>query len=174
MAVIVLFAMIATVIMVVIKFIDGDPSKVRRWPEWSIPFLATFGSFTAIYLTFIETTQSEAFCGPIGDCNSVQQSPYAILFGFLPVGLLGLLGYLTILALWISQKLDQRRANIAWVGIWALAIFGVLFSIYLTFLEPFVIGATCMWCISSAITITLIMWAATYPALLAMHSDAHS
>ncbi|WP_287908301.1 vitamin K epoxide reductase family protein [Chloroflexus sp.] len=31
---------------------------------------------------------------------------------------------------------------------------GTLFSLYLTFLEPFVIGATCIWCLLSAITMT--------------------
>jgi len=36
------------------------------------------------------------------------------------------------------------------------SMFGLLFFIYLTFLEPFVIGATCAWCISSAIIMTLI------------------
>ena len=30
------------------------------------------------------------------------------------------------------------------------------FSIYLTFLEPFVIGATCLWCLSSAVIMTLL------------------
>ena len=34
---------------------------------------------------------------------------------------------------------------------------GVLFSIYLTFLEPFVIGATCAWCLSSAVIMTLLL-----------------
>ena len=42
---------------------------------------------------------------------------------------------------------------------------GVLFSIYLTFLEPFVIGATCAWCITSAIIMTLIFLASTGPAI---------
>jgi hypothetical protein len=54
---------------------------------------------------------------------------------------------------------------------WGMAFFGVLFSIYLTFLEPFVIGATCMWCISSAILITLIFIAATGPAKRAWQED---
>jgi uncharacterized membrane protein len=36
----------------------------------------------------------------------------------------------------------------------------VLFSIYLTFLEPFVIGATCAWCLTSALIMTLLLWAA--------------
>ena len=39
----------------------------------------------------------------------------------------------------------------------ALALFGTLFSIYLTFLEPFVIGATCAWCLTSAVSMTLIL-----------------
>jgi uncharacterized membrane protein len=49
---------------------------------------------------------------------------------------------------------------------WWFALVGVLFSIYLTYLEPFVIGATCAWCITSAIAMTLILWAAT-PVVLA-------
>jgi uncharacterized membrane protein len=38
-----------------------------------------------------------------------------------------------------------------------MAIFGVLFSIYLTLLELFVIHAVCMWCLTSAFLTTLIM-----------------
>jgi uncharacterized membrane protein len=38
-----------------------------------------------------------------------------------------------------------------------ITLFGVLFSIYLTFLEPFVIGATCAWCLASAVTMTALM-----------------
>jgi uncharacterized membrane protein len=37
----------------------------------------------------------------------------------------------------------------------------VLFSIYLTFLEPFVIGATCMWCICSAVIMIILLLAST-------------
>ncbi len=32
-----------------------------------------------------------------------------------------------------------------------MALFGLAFSTYLTFLEPFVIGATCAWCLTSAV-----------------------
>jgi uncharacterized membrane protein len=39
---------------------------------------------------------------------------------------------------------------------------GVLFSIYLTFLEPFVIGATCAWCLSSAVIMTLLLLTTGY------------
>jgi len=38
-----------------------------------------------------------------------------------------------------------------------MALFGTIFSIYLTYLELFVIKAVCMWCVSSAIIITLLL-----------------
>jgi uncharacterized membrane protein len=52
-----------------------------------------------------------------------------------------------------------------------LAWFGLLFSIYLTFLEPFVIGATCVWCIISAVLMTLILVASTEHAKLALEIE---
>ncbi len=47
------------------------------------------------------------------------------------------------------------------------AVAGTGFSIYLTFLEPFVIGATCMWCLSSAVIVTVLMWLTARPAAAA-------
>jgi uncharacterized membrane protein len=40
--------------------------------------------------------------------------------------------------------------------LFGITLFGILFSIYLTFLEPFVIGATCIWCLSSAVIMTIL------------------
>ncbi len=37
-----------------------------------------------------------------------------------------------------------------------LYLFGTVFSIYLTFLEPFVTGATCAWCLTSAMMILIL------------------
>ncbi|MCK5794824.1 MAG: hypothetical protein KAH12_08950, partial [Anaerolineales bacterium] len=42
------------------------------------------------------------------------------------------------------------------LGLFGITLFGLLFSIYLTFLEPFVIGATCIWCLSSAVIMTIL------------------
>jgi uncharacterized membrane protein len=49
-----------------------------------------------------------------------------------------------------------------------MTLFGTLFSIYLTFLEPFVIGATCAWCLSSAVIMTIQMWLSITPGKLAI------
>ena len=102
------------------------------------------------------------FVGPVGDCNSVQQSPYATLFGFLHVGVLGMIGNVVLFGSWFAARKTTGQAQfLAKMALLLSAIFGLLFSIYLTFLEPFVIGATCAWCISSAIVMTLMAIYAT-------------
>lgn len=126
--------------------------------DWLLPVLALLGLVVAGYLAFVEVGGSEAVCGAVGDCNTVQQSAYARLFGVLPIGVLGVGGYLAMLAAWLATRFGGGRlrdgANVALL---ALALFGTGFSVYLTFLEPFVIGATCAWCLTSAMLMILIL-----------------
>lgn len=122
-----------------------------------VPLLVVAGFVVAGYLSIVEVREVEAVCGPVGDCNTVQQSSYAKLFGILPIGVLGLGGFLAILTAWALRRWGPSRISLrAAVALLALTAFGVLFSIYLTFLEPFVIGATCLWCLSSAAIMTLL------------------
>lgn len=162
LAVIVLLFMLVSVYYVGYEFIRGKPGIAEKWPVYVVPVLSLIGLFAATYLSFVEFTRSEAVCGPIGDCNTVQESPYAYLFGFIPVGLFGILGYLVILVTWLVGRFGNiTLKKYSAILIWIMAWFGVLFSIYLTFLEPFVIGATCAWCITSAIVMTFILVAST-------------
>jgi uncharacterized membrane protein/thiol-disulfide isomerase/thioredoxin len=129
--------------------------------RYAIPILAAFGLGISIYLLFVETTGTQAACGPVGECNLVQQSSYARLFGLVPIAALGVLMQLAILGLWLITALRRnpwsRRAS------YALAIltsFGLLFSIYLTSVELFVIGAICAWCLTSAVIVGAECWIA--------------
>jgi uncharacterized membrane protein len=132
---------------------------------WLILILCLIGLGVAGYLAYVETAQVEAICGPVGDCNTVQQSEYARLFGVLPIGVLGLTGYLMILLAWvIGRSTNQRLAAYASLALLGLTTFGLLFSMYLTFLEPFVIGATCAWCLTSSILMTALFWLSLAPA----------
>ena len=124
-----------------------------------IPWLVPVGLVISGYLSYVELTASQAVCGPLGNCNAVQTSTYARLFGILPVGVLGFLGNLCILGGWIFKYYGAKPLRI-WAA-WALAgfaAFGILFSIYLTTLEPFVIHATCAWCLGSAVLMTVLFW----------------
>jgi uncharacterized membrane protein/thiol-disulfide isomerase/thioredoxin len=128
------------------------------WQSWAIPLLAVLGLGVAGYLAYVETQRVAAVCGPVGDCNTVQQSAYAWLFGLIPIGVLGLLGYVAILIAWaVAHYGNGQLAGLAWLALLVMTLCGTLFSMYLTFLEPFVIGATCAWCLTSAVVMTALM-----------------
>ena len=162
LAVVVLAGMLAALVVAGLNLSKGTALTKKTPPGWLIPFLAVIGISVAGYLGFVEINQVEAVCGPVGNCNAVQESEYAILFGILPIGVLGIMGYLVIIIIWMASLLDlpnmKRNLNLIF---WVVTLFGTLFSIYLTFLEPFVIGATCIWCISSAVIMTILFLLAT-------------
>jgi uncharacterized membrane protein len=165
-SVVVLALLLLSVIAVPILALRGSLPSV---PGWLVLVLVVIGAGVAVYLANVETTGSEAVCGPVGDCNAVQQSEYAKVAG-IPVGVLGVLGYAAIGGLWILSRVSHgRAADLAVVLIGMGAWAGTLFSLYLTFLEPFVIGATCMWCISSAMVMLALLWVSAGPAAEAWH-----
>jgi uncharacterized membrane protein len=162
LSVIVLVGMIGSLIFAGINLSKDDFSAQTKTKDWLIPVLSLIGLGVAGYLAYVEVNQVEAVCGPVGNCNTVQQSSYAMLFGILPIGILGVLGYLVMIILWLAGNLDseawQRITNTLF---WIVTLIGVLFSVYLTFLEPFVIGATCLWCLSSAVIMTILFLLST-------------
>lgn len=146
-------------IVILLRAFQGKPiRKSNQWLDIAIPVLSIIGLGVSIYLTYVEFTHTRALCGPVGDCNAVQSSSYAKLFGILPIGLAGAMGYLAILVAWVWHhfRIDSF-ARIAGPAMYGMALFGTLFSIYLTYLELFVIHAVCIWCLSSAVLITLLM-----------------
>jgi uncharacterized membrane protein len=136
-------------IMMILRAFQGKPLReLKGWLDIAIPILAIIGLGASIYLTYVEVTHTRALCGPVGDCNAVQSSPYAKLFGVLPIGLVGAFGYIAILVTWLWRRFRTM---------YGMALFGTLFSIYLTYLELFVIHAVCIWCLLSAAIITALM-----------------
>ncbi len=137
--------------------VDAPSHSLGEWRAYGIPLLAMFGLVVAAYLGYVETSGVEATCGPVGDCNVVQDSKYAVIFG-VHVGVIGVLGYIAVIAAWYASQQDWgRMSDWAALALFGFALFGVLFSTYLTFLEPFVIGATCMWCLTSAVVMALLL-----------------
>jgi len=143
------------------------------WMDAVMLVLIVVGLAVAGYLTYVETQSVAAVCGPVGDCNSVQTSSYAKLFGILPVGLLGMIGYVAILIAWLWGRFgSDRLADYAPIAAHGMTVFGVLFSLYLTFLEPFVIKAVCIWCLTSAVVMTLVMLLSLPPAVASFVPEA--
>jgi uncharacterized membrane protein len=162
LAVIVLIGMLASLVGVAVLWRRGSGSGR---PSVAVPILALIGIAVAAYLSYVETSDAEAVCGPVGDCNAVQQSEYAELFGLIPIGVIGLIGYVVVVGAWLVARTDHNPvSDWARVGLFAGALGGVVLSVYLTFLEPFVIGATCAWCLTSAVIVTALMWLSVGPA----------
>jgi uncharacterized membrane protein len=106
--------------------------------------LAVLGALISAYLTWTHYAGLTPVCTGSGEgCETVQSSRYASILG-IPVALLGLIGYGGLIfaaAVW-------REAGI-YLG-FLISLVGTLFSSYLTYLEIFVIGALCQWCLASA------------------------
>ena len=146
--------------------------RVPAWTDALTPVLTIIGLGVAGYLAYVETQAVPAVCGPVGDCNAVQASSYARLLGVLPVGLLGVAGYAAILAAWLRGRLrSDRLADYAQLSVLGMTVFGVLFSLYLTYLEPFVIKAVCAWCLTSAVIMTLLMLLSIGPAVQSIERE---
>ncbi len=168
-AIAVLALMAAALVYSMIAFTLGKAPSLPGWTDWLFPLLILAGLGVAGYLSYVEIQMVDAVCGPVGDCNSVQSSLYARLFGVLPVGVLGVVGYVAILAAWMIKRwASGRRIALASLAVFAMALVGVVFSLYLTYLEPFVIKAVCMWCISSAVIMTLLLLLSTPAAIEAL------
>lgn len=148
-------AMVAALILVAVALVRGWPGPDPRVVDVAIPVIAVLGMLVAVYLSYIETRGAPAICGPVGDCNTVQNSPYARFLG-VPVGALGLVGYVAILAAWLWQRVRRDTSAVyARLALFGMSLMGVLFSLYLTYLEVFVIEAVCAWCLTSALLMTL-------------------
>jgi uncharacterized membrane protein len=111
--------------------------------------VALCGLGIAGYLTLVHYTGGTPVCAISHGCATVQQSAYAELAG-VPVALLGLVGYVAILAS-LARDSETARAATAFL---ALAGFG--FSCWLTFVEVARLDAICIWCVGSAICMTLL------------------
>ena len=122
--------------------------------------LATIGLCVAAYLTYIHYEGIKPVCGLGGNCEKVQSSEWSKLAG-IPVAVLGLIGYVAILA---TLFIEREEALIAG-ALFSLAGFG--FSAYLTYRELFSIDAICQWCVASAVIMTLLAIVTTARLLLA-------
>jgi len=131
----------------------------------AIALFATVGCFVALYLWLYKIgVIGELKCGT-GSCEFVQASRYAWLFGQ-PVALYGVVGYLALLVTALVGLQPRFLTSPGPTRVLALLSgVGFAFTLYLTYVELFVIHALCRWCVVSAVIMTLITAIAVTAAL---------
>jgi uncharacterized membrane protein len=128
------------------------------WRLWLMRLLALAGLGVSGYLTWTHLTNHAIACGGSHDCDIVQQSAYSTVLG-IPVALLGVLAYATLLALLLLRgHLPEALEAYIPLAVFGISLIGVLYSAYLTYLEIYVIYAICRWCATSAIIVTAIFF----------------
>ncbi len=119
-----------------------EPELAR--PDWIVICLALAGVAVAGYLTALKLGGTQAFlCRDGSGCDVVQASRYSVLAG-VPTALWGAAIYLAIAVLAAMPRTVRR-----WQAAFMLAAGAVAFSLYLTSISIFVIGATCPYCLAS-------------------------
>ena len=121
--------------------------------------LTVLGLLVSVYMTIYKYSNNDAMCVGSGDCKTVNASRYSeveVAGGKIPVAVVGIGGYLAILAaLLYEKKNDFLRRNGAMI-LFGLTLMGFLFSMYLVYVEVALLQAYCPFCIASQITMTLI------------------
>jgi uncharacterized membrane protein/Zn ribbon nucleic-acid-binding protein len=137
---------------------------LRAAPNWPLLALSIIGMGLTGYLTFTAWAGSAVKgCAAGSACDLVLTSRWATFLGF-PTSFWGFLTYAALAAISFVKRADTH-----WYLAWMVALFGALYSAYLTVISIFVLEAACPYCLTSLALMTAILALVTYqrPAGLA-------
>ena len=113
-------------------------------------FAAIVGVGVAAYIAIADSGGGSPACiGGSEGCRTVAESSHSHLLG-VNVAIFGILGYLLLLGAALARGDGARMAG------FLLALVGFGYSVFLTYLELFVIDAVCQWCVVSALLMTVL------------------
>jgi uncharacterized membrane protein len=123
------------------------------WLRWASFGLAGLGLLVSLYLTWIKVANTSAFCGGVGDCESVNASRYSEVGG-VPIAAMGAAAYAAMLILLAVEPRSEFWRQWSPIAVFGLGFAGTLYSAYLTYIEIAVLHAVCPYCVVSAIAVT--------------------
>ena len=124
----------------------------RGRPALLLGGLAAAGLIISLYLSANELAGTAPVCLVGGGCETVAQSQYSHWFG-IPVAYFGVLFSGVLLAL-IAAWWRTGDGRLLLAG-YAQGLVGIVLALYLVYLELFVIGAICTWCVAYGATVLL-------------------
>ena len=119
--------------------------------------LSLLGLFDSLYLLYAYTSPSHPMVCIGTGCDAVRASAYSTLAGVsMPV--FGVAGYMLLALVIIAESLFSGRvARLARYAILGMSGIGFVFSLYLEYLQGFVIHAYCAWCVTSGVVMTALL-----------------
>ena len=144
---------------------QAQPSRARRQPVEVAPepirpgapppwlqivalVLALGGLGVSIYETWAHYNGSHLFaCNGNGseNCTAVITSPQSMVFGVIPVAILGLAFYVFVVAIMTPWAWRTQRREVHLVRLASMAV-GMGFVMYLIYAELYQIGSWCLYC----------------------------
>jgi len=110
--------------------------------------VALAGLADSVYLTVKHIAAEPVPCSIISGCETVLTSVYAEIGG-VPLAAFGAAAYFTAFSLALLAAFGNRAA---WIGFGLLSVVMAAFTAWLLYLQAFVIGAFCQFCLISAAT----------------------
>lgn len=122
--------------------------------------LLCFGVLITSYLSYLKLAGQESVClsGGMINCEAVLNSRFSeinLLGSSVPIAYLGWFVYVILIGIWIWED-SSKHSDIAIALFFGLNTFAWLYSVYLVYLQFFVLRAACPWCLSHEANITLI------------------
>ena len=111
--------------------------------------IALLGFADATYLTIEHYQGVIPPCTIVSGCETVLSSVYSTIAG-MPVSLLGAVYYLLILIGVFAYLESKNTKPLKWALV--LTIFGLLFTLWFLYVQAFILGAYCLYCLGSALT----------------------
>ncbi len=130
---------------------DAGSARVRVL-DVCAALLALVGLADAVYLTVEHLTGATLQCSIVHGCAEVLASPYATV-GRFPLASFGALAYFTVFSLATLAAFGYAGARRLLAPLVALMF---LFTLWLLYLQAFVIRHFCQYCLLSAATTTLL------------------
>lgn len=114
------------------------------------------------YLSYLKISNVNPVCAAVGriDCGTVLNSAYSEIGG-IPIAWLGLGTNFLIVGLMLLQNRVGILREHGTMIIFGVVLFAFLYSVYLVYLQAFVIQAYCPWCLTHEALIAglFIVWA---------------